>query len=256
MAFGLDRIVADMLEGVAGNFEAAVRPLPARFIGAAGPAERGADAVVYVEYVIVGHSDIAQDVPGHEQRAVKRAPKMMVHDPPRQVGPDAHRAIPIAADRARSRRGAIGGGALTPDVTRHLEGVRRLGSCFPANREEVPGRAVDCRVAKRDVRGRVARNRGEPAISEAELRELHESGLPQEEAVQAKMDVMGGAIRLHRSGAVQVLGDVLEFAIAALSLARARFFTGPGANIDALELADRGRQGPPDDGRERSGRCR
>src|SRR5215207_7561728 len=93
---------------------------------------------------------------------------------------------------------------------RDLEGVRRLRYAFLTDGEKRPGRAVDDRVSKRDVRGRIACDSGEPAIAEAHLGELDKGGFPKQQAIQPEVDVRRGAIFFAALGPVQLLPDLID----------------------------------------------
>src|SRR5215211_7252030 len=60
-----------------------------------------ANAIVCIKDLVVRNSDIAEDIPGHEQGPIQRPPEMMMYNTPRHVRPDAHGAIPIIVDVAR-----------------------------------------------------------------------------------------------------------------------------------------------------------
>src|SRR5215208_137559 len=132
---------------------------------------------------------------------------------------------PVPLNLARGEAVSVSRRALTPDVPRNLERVRRFGSCLLSDGEERPSRALDDRVAQRNVRGRVARDGREPAFAEAHLGELDERGLPQQEAVQAEPNVARGALLLRGAllpacRAVHFLRHVIEHALARLACGR------------------------------------
>src|SRR5215213_11175971 len=128
MVLGFDGVIANGLEKVAGDLKAVVGLRSASCIGPASAAEGGANPVVRVEDIVVRNPDVAEYVSRHEQSAVERSPEVMMHDAPRQVGPDAHGTVPVAPDLARDEARPISRGALAPDVPRHLERVRGFGS--------------------------------------------------------------------------------------------------------------------------------
>src|SRR5262249_53997016 len=121
VALRLDRIVADVLEDIAGDLEPEIGPVPAfGTLPTAWPDGRP-DAVIGVIDVVVGEFHIAQYVLGAEQRTVQRAPEMVVRHAPGNVGIDARRTVPVIPYVAGRYASAIARRALLPEISRDLE---------------------------------------------------------------------------------------------------------------------------------------
>jgi hypothetical protein len=121
MALRLDRVVPDILEDVTGDLEPEICPVPALGIFATTRADGGANPIIGVIDIIIRKFDVAQYVSRAEQRAVQRAPEVMMRDAPWDIGIDARRAIPVVADVAGLRALAIAGRALLPKISCDLE---------------------------------------------------------------------------------------------------------------------------------------
>ena len=98
VAFWFDRVISNVLKRVSSNFKANTRFDSAGININTALAKSSANAIVCIKDLIVRNSDIAENIPGHEQGPIQRPPEMMMHHTPWHIRPDAHRTIPIVVD--------------------------------------------------------------------------------------------------------------------------------------------------------------
>src|SRR3954462_12542492 len=116
MVLWFDGVISNVLECVSSNFKFKACSLNASDSSETLITECRANAIVCIKDLIVRNSDITEDIPGHEQRSIQRAPEMMVHDAPRHVRPDAYGAIPIVVDVTRKLTRVVRRRTLLPHV--------------------------------------------------------------------------------------------------------------------------------------------
>ena len=147
-------------------------------------------------------------------------------------------------DGATLRGRAVRRGTLPPYVAGDLEGVGGLREALFADGSKGIGRSFDDRAMQADVRGRVGRDGRQPAFAETNLSDVHESCVPEHDAVEAKRYVRAGCADLRVQFSRQVIEEVLSPVPGAV---RRR----GGAQIDAVGLTqDLPQRALPDDGRE------